>query len=91
MPSTSKEDMIVLALKALERDATLKVNTAAKIYGVDRMTLTRRRDGKPARYDTPANSRKLTDLEEKTIVQYIIKLYTRTFHPRLYYVEDMAN
>jgi len=91
MPSTSKEDMIVLALKALERDATLKVNTAAKIYGVDRMTLTRRRDGKPARYDTPANSRKLTDLEEKTIVQYIIKLYTRTFHPRLCYVENMAN
>ena len=91
MPSTSKEDMIVLALKALERDAILKVNTAAKIYGVDRMTLTRRRDGKPARCDTPANSRKLTDLEEKTIVQYIIELCIRAFHPRLCYVEDMAN
>jgi len=91
MPSTSKEDMIVLALKALERNAILKVNTTAKIYGVDRMTLTQRRNGKPTRCDTPANSRKLTDLEEKTIVQYIIKLCTRTFHPRLYYVEDMAN
>jgi len=91
MPSTSKEDMIVLALKAFERDVILKVNTAAKIYGIDRITLTRRRNGKPARYDIPANSRKLTDLEERTIVQYIIKLCTRTFHPRLYYVEDMAN
>jgi len=68
MPSTLKEDMIVLALKALERDAILKVNTAAKIYGVDCMTLTRRRDGKPARCDIPANSRKLTDLEERMIV-----------------------
>ena len=91
MPSTSKEDIIVLALKALERDATLKVNTTAKIYGVDRMTLTQQRNGKPTRCDTPANSRKLTDLEEKTIIQYIIELYTRTFHPRLCYVEDMAN
>jgi len=80
-----------LALKAFERDVTLKVNTAVKIYGIDRITLTQRRNGKPTRYDTPANSRKLTDLEEKTIIQYIIKLYTRTFHPQLYYIEDMAN
>jgi len=80
-----------LALKALERDATLKVNTAAKIYKVNRITLTRRRDGKPARCDTPANSHKLTDLEERTIIQYIIKLYTRAFHPQLCYVEDIAN
>jgi len=68
MPSTSKEDIIVLALKAFKRDAILKVNTAAKIYGVDRMILTRRRDGKPVRCDIPANSRKLTDLEEKIII-----------------------
>ena len=91
MPSTSKEDMIVLALKALERDVILKVNIAAKIYGVDRMILTLRRDGKPVRCDILANSRKLTDLEERTIVQYIIELCTRVFHPRLCYVEDMAN
>jgi len=91
MPSTLKEDMIVLALKALKRDAILKVNTATKIYGVDRIILTRRRNGKPVRCDTLANSRKLTDLKEKTIVQYIIKLCIRIFHPRLYYVEDMAN
>jgi len=49
------------------------------------------RDGKPARCDILANSRKLTDLEEKTIIQYIIKLCTRAFHPRLLYVEDIAN
>jgi len=55
------------------------------------MTLTRRRDSKPVRYNILANSRKLTDLKEKTIIQYIIKLYIRTFHPRLYYVENIAN
>ena len=55
------------------------------------MTLSARRDGRPARRDIPANSRKLTDLEEKTIVQYIIELCARAFHPRLSYVEDIAN
>ena len=91
MPSTSKENMVILALRALEKNPKLKVNTAAKIYKVDRMTLTRRRDGKPARRDIPANSRKLTDLEEQTIVRYIIELCARAFPPRPAYVEDMAN
>jgi len=68
MPFTSKEDMIVLALKALKRDIILKVNTTTKIYKVDCITLTRRRNSKPARYDILANSRKLTNLEEKTII-----------------------
>jgi len=68
MPSTSKEDIIVLALKAFERDVILKVNIAVKIYGINYITLTRRRNGKPIRYDILANSRKFTDLEEKTII-----------------------
>jgi len=31
------------------------------------------------------------DLEEKTIIQYIVKLYTHVFHLRLSYVKDIAN
>ena len=91
MPATSKEACIILALEALENDRDLKVATAAKIYNVDRSTLRRRRAGKPTRRDIPANSRNLTDLEEQTIVQYITKLSTRAFSPRLRSVEDIAN
>ena len=91
MPISSNEASIILALQALERNKKLSVRRAAEIYGVCDRTLGRRRAGMPARCDTPANSHKLTDLEEKTIVQYIIKLCTRAFHPRLSYVEDMAN
>ena len=61
------------------------------MYNVPETTLRRRRAGRPARRDIPANSRSLTDLEEQTIVQYIIELSARAFPPRLSGVEDMAN
>jgi hypothetical protein len=37
------------------------------------------------------NSRKLTNLEESTIVEYILDLDSRSFPPRLSGVQDMAN
>jgi len=80
-----------MALQALEKDKDLSLRAAAKIYNVAFKTLARRRAGTPARRDIPANSRKLTDLEEYTIVQYSTELYARAFCPRLCYVEDMAN
>ena len=91
MSPPSKEARVILALEALKNDKNLSLREAAKIYNVSRTTLTQRRAGKPARRDIPANSRNLTDLEEQTIVQYVIKLDTRAFPPRLSRVEDMAN
>jgi hypothetical protein len=82
---------MVLVLQALQNDKNLTERTAAKIYSVDRRTLGRCRTGKPVRRDMPANLRKLIDLEERIIVQYILELDTRIFLPRLYSVEDMAN
>ncbi len=76
MPSTLKECQIILALQALQNDKNLSERAAAKIYGVDRRTLGRRRAGKPARRDTTPNSRRLTDSEEKAIVQYVLELDT---------------
>jgi len=91
MTARSNEARLLLALQALQDDKNLSLRKAAEIYDVDHTTLFHRRAGRPARRDIPANSRKLTDLEEKTIVQYIIKLYIRVFHPRLSYVEDITN
>jgi hypothetical protein len=58
---------------------------------MDPMKLSRRRRGQQSRYDIPANSRKLTDLEEAVIVQYILDLDSKGFSPRLSSVEDMAD
>jgi len=91
MDSLPAESRIIMALRAMENDPKLSLRGAATTYKVSPMTLSARRDGRPLRRDIPANSRKLTDLEEETIVRYIVELCARVFHPRLSYVEDMAN
>jgi len=91
MPTHSKEARVLLALDAVQNDEKLSLRAAARLYNVPYNTLRDRHAGKPARRDIPANSRNLTDLEEQTIVQYVIELSTRVFPPRLYSVEDMAN
>jgi len=91
MPSTSNETQVILALQVLQNDENLSERAAAKLYGVDRRTLARRRAGHPARRDTTPNSKKLTRLEEEAIVRYIVELYARAFPPRLCGIEDIAN
>jgi hypothetical protein len=91
MALPSNEARIVLALKALQKDHTLSLRAAAKVYNVSPATLIRRRDGRPTRRNTTPKSRRLTDSEERAIVQYIIELSLRAFPPRLRGVEDMVN
>ena len=91
MATSSYEARINLALGALQKDPKLSIRATAKIHDVNKTTLQIQRNNISAQCDILANSRKLTDLEEKTIIQYIIELCAHAFHPRLSYVEDMAN
>ena len=91
MESTSYEARVILALEAIKNNEKLSVRAAAKIYNISHTTLYQRRRGRSSRRDIPANSHKLTELEERTIIQYILDLVTRSFPPRLSGVEDMAN
>ncbi len=91
MVTKSDEGQLILALQAIERCPELSNREAARIYSVCHTTLMRRRNGQSARGDKIANSRKLTNLEESTIVQYILDLDARSFPPRLCGVQDMAN
>jgi hypothetical protein len=91
MNNSCKESQILLATQAIQRDPNLSVRAAAKIFKVPRTTLGTRLNGTMSRHDSTPNSQKLTNLEEKTIVQYILNLDSRSFPPRLYEVEDIAN
>ena len=91
MPSTSKEARVILALEAIRNDEKLSLRAAAKLYNVPESTLRSRRAGILVRHDITPNSHRLTDSEEKAIVQYILELVARSFPLRLRSMEDMAN
>ena len=55
------------------------------------MKLSRCRRGQQSQRNILANSRKLTDLEEDVIVQYILALDSKGFPPCLSSVEDIAD
>ena len=91
MDSVSNESRLFLAIEALKQNPQLSIRAAARTYNVSRDTLRRRRDHIQSRRDTTPNCRKLTDLEESTIIHYILDLNSRSFPPRLTGVQDMAN
>jgi hypothetical protein len=82
---------MLLALQALQNNPNLSVRRAADIYKVDRMTLRRRQNGIKSQCDSIPKSRRLSDLEEQIIVQFILDLDSRGFPPRLRFVEEIAN
>jgi NAD-dependent DNA ligase len=86
-----REDRIILAIQAIQSDASLSQRRAAVIYNVSESTLRTRRAKTTSRRDSHPNSSKLQRHEEETIVQYIRKLDARGFAPTLSYVREMAN
>jgi hypothetical protein len=81
MESLPKESRIILALEALNKNLKLSVRKAATIYEIPETSLRDRRAGKQPRREIPANLRKLTDLEEKVLLERVLDLDTRGFQP----------
>jgi hypothetical protein len=83
MSQSNKEAEIILALQALQNNPKLRIRPAARLYKVPPSTLYDRYHGKPFRGDIIPNSRKLSNLEEQTISDYILDLDSRGLPPRL--------
>jgi hypothetical protein len=91
MSKSSNEARILLALQALQNNPKLKLRPTAKAYQVKYGTLRNRKNGIQSQRDWIPKSRRLSNLEEETIVQFILDLDSRGFPPRLRFVEEMAN
>jgi DNA-binding Lrp family transcriptional regulator len=91
MSDSNTEARTLLALQALQNNPRLSIRRVAKTYRVSDHRLRRRQQGIQSRRDTIPNSRRLSDLEEEIIVQFILDLDSRGFPPRLRIVEEMAN
>jgi hypothetical protein len=89
--SGRKDNQLLRAAHAIQRDLKLSIRAAATIYEVDRKTLRQRKHDRPSRCHTTSKPRELTDLEESTIVQYVLGLDSRALLPRPAGVEDIAN
>ena len=91
MALTSNENRLIFAFQALNRGPKISLRAAAKINDVPQTTLQCRHNNIPSRCNSTPNLQKLSDLEESTIIQYILDLDARSFPPHLCGVQDMAN
>ncbi|RYC78456.1 hypothetical protein BFJ63_vAg18671 [Fusarium oxysporum f. sp. narcissi] len=91
MSQSNYEARVLLALQVYQNKPSLSLKRAAKICKVGYGTLGRRQKGVQSRRDTIPKSRRLSDIEEHIIVEFILDLDSREFPPRLRCVEEMAN
>ena len=88
MPQINNEARILLAFQAYKNDPKLSLRRAAKLYQVNHTTLLCRHNGVQTRANTTPESRKLSNLEGKIVIQDILDL---SFPLRLGGVKKMTN
>ena len=91
METLPKESHLVLALEALKKDSKLSIWKAATIYEIPKTSLHNQCTGKQSQSELPANSQKLTDLEEKVILERVLDLDVQGFQTQLSNIWEMAD
>ena len=91
MSEPSKEARLQLAVQDYHQNPNQKLLPLTKSYRVTYSTLYRRVQGTLQLNEYRPVMHKLTEIEEKVILQRIIDLDARGFSPRLSGVEEMAN
>jgi hypothetical protein len=86
-----QEGRILLAVSALKKQEIRSVREAARIFDVCHETLRRRLSGRTSRSETRANSHKMTQNEEESLVRWILLLDRRGAPPKPSDAREMAN
>ncbi len=79
----TQEARIILAIEAIRTSKKLSKRSVANIYKVPKVILRHRIAGRTYRPKIKANCYKLNNLEEDTIILYILNLDLRGFAPRI--------
>ncbi|CEJ62624.1 hypothetical protein PMG11_11119 [Penicillium brasilianum] len=87
----NQEGKILLALSDLKEGRIQSLRAAARLYDLPETTLRDRAHGTQSRVDHRPTGHKLTQLEEDSLVEWIISMDSRGAAPRPSTVRDMAN
>jgi hypothetical protein len=89
--SSEQEGRISLAILALKNHEISSIREAARLYSVPYTTLTARYHGRAFRLEQRPKGYKLTQIEEETLLQWILSMDQRGAAPRPAMVGEMAN
>ena len=89
--ATEKEGRALLAIEAIQKKQIPSIREAARQFNVPHTTLSMRLRGITNRSNTRANSHKLSELEEQSLLKWVISMDSRGAAPRHPQVRDMAN
>lgn len=89
--SIEQEGKLLLAIQAIQKQEIPSIREAARRFNVPYTTLLTRLRGVTNRADTRANSYKLTETEEESLLQWILSMDRRGAAPRPAAVREMAN
>jgi hypothetical protein len=88
---TEQEGRILLAIQSFQNGKICSLRQLARDYDIPDRTLRRRLSGVKCRAETYPNGRKLTDLEERTLLDWILSQDKRGLAPRPNTVREAAN
>ena len=88
---TSREGRISLAIASYRNNPKQSICALAKAYDVPQSTLYTRVHGTQSRLELRSVNRKLSPIEEQSLVQWILDLDRRGFPPHIIDVRRMAD
>jgi hypothetical protein len=91
MSVITEEARIIIAIEAIQTSKKLSRRKAVELYKVLFSTLNGRINGRTTLLERRLVNTKLSKLEERVIIRYILDLDSRGFAPRLAGVTDIVN
>src|SRR3954452_18080676 len=86
-----QEGKILLAIQAIKKQEITSIREAARHFNIPRTTLQDRLHGHQSRAEIRPNGYKLTEIEEQSLLQWILSIDSRGGAPRPTTVREMAN